>query len=113
MKFPQRGRVYATSDEPCGAFLAGADGSIRRFIPDYGCPTFSLGEAYITEVMLPKGYMAVLDWFQEVAARDDYANPEFQRYDTDENDIENWEEGEGVVLTPVAPPAEEKIEELK
>jgi hypothetical protein len=48
----------------------------------YGCPVFSLGESYFTESMLPKGYKTVIDWFQEVAAGTNYANPEFRRYDS-------------------------------
>ena len=67
------------SQEPCGTFLAGPEGS--KTVDAYGCPAFSLGEPYYTEVMLPKGYKIVLDWFQEVASDPDYANPVFHRYD--------------------------------
>lgn len=31
--------------------------------------------------MLPKGYKAVVDWFQEVASDPHYANPILTRYD--------------------------------
>lgn len=32
-------------------------------------------------MMLPKGYKTVLNWFQEVAADPNYANPKFERID--------------------------------
>lgn len=38
--------------------------------------------------MLPKGFMTIVDWFQEVAADPNYANPELVRFDYDD-------EGEG------------------
>jgi hypothetical protein len=71
-----------------------------------------LGEPYYTEAMLPKGYMAIIDWFQEVAADDDYANPKFHRYDNDETDTEMEPQEEGVELNLVTRPAEERIEVL-
>ena len=38
--------------------------------------------------MLPKGYKAVVDWFQEVASDADYANPFIARLDEDGYDDE-------------------------
>lgn len=100
----KRGRTYITSEEPCGTFLAGPNG--HRRVEAYGSPTFSLGESFYTEAMLPKGYKTIIDWFQEVAEDSDYANPEIVRFDHDddhpegESDMEAQEEG--VTLTPVA-----------
>jgi len=76
-----RGRVYLISDEPCGTFLTGAHG--YRHIGAYGCPVFSLGEPYYTEMLLPRGYKTLIDWFQEVAEDPEYVNPEYVRYDDD------------------------------
>lgn len=70
-----------------------------------------MGEPYYTEAMLPKGYQTIIDWFQEVAADTEYANPEFHRYD-DESDTEMEPQAEGIDLGPVEVPAGERIEEL-
>ena len=72
----------------------------------YGCPAFSLGEPYYSEVMLPKGYKTVVAWFEEVAADPEgYANPTFMRFDDGDDDSVDveWEEpglelGKGPVL---------------
>jgi hypothetical protein len=80
---PQRGRAYLISCEPCGTYIAGPDGNARRHIEAHGCPVFSLGEPYYSEMMLPKGYKTIVSWFEEVAAEPGYANPEFMRYDED------------------------------
>jgi len=88
-----RGRAYLVSDEPCGTFLAGPVG--YRHIGAYGCPVFSLGEPYYTETLLPRGYKTVVDWFQEVAEDPEYANPEYERYDEDEegaSEVADWGE---------------------
>lgn len=42
--------------------------------------------------MLPKGYKTVVDWFQEVAADPDYANPKFVRFDSGDSDEEEGPE---------------------
>jgi hypothetical protein len=78
------------SPEPRGTFLAGPDGNRR--VQAHGCPAFSLGEPYYSETMLPKGYKTVIDWFQEVAADPDYANPHFVRFDDDDSDVEEPQE---------------------
>lgn len=88
--FLQRGRAYLISEEPCGTFIAGPEGSKRE--PAHGCPIFSLGEPYYTEAMLPRGYKTVVDWFQEVAANPDYANPQFVRFDSGDSDEEEGQE---------------------
>ncbi|CAG8957276.1 hypothetical protein HYFRA_00010699 [Hymenoscyphus fraxineus] len=72
----ERGRAYFVSDEPCGQFLAGPQGTKR--IPAHGCPCFSLNEPYYSELMLPKGYKTVINWFNEVSADAEYMNPEFK-----------------------------------
>lgn len=106
----QRGRAYITSEEPCGSFLAGPDG--HRRIEAYGCPAFSLGEPYYTETMLPNGYKTVIDWFQEVAADTNYANPGFQRYDSYCSDAETEHEDAEMELSAVEDFAGERVEEL-
>jgi hypothetical protein len=60
-----------------------------------------LGEPYYSEAMLPTGYKIIIDWFQEVAADPDYANPLLVRHDDDEED-ENYLEvkGEGIEMDP-------------
>lgn len=78
--------MYLISQEPCGTFIAGPEGNKATFA--HGCPVFSLGEPYYTENMLPKGYKAVVDWFQEVASDADYANPFIARLDEDGYDDE-------------------------
>jgi hypothetical protein len=79
--------VYIISPEPAGTSLAGPEGT--KHIAAYGCPVFSLSEPYYSETMLPKGYKTLVDWFQEVAADPDYANPKFERIDVgDESDDE-------------------------
>jgi hypothetical protein len=87
----QRGRTYTVSEEPCGTFIFGPESAHR--LVGYGCPTFSLGEPYYAESMLPKGYKTVINWFQEVAADPKYANPEFVRYDDDSEVEEEQEPG--------------------
>jgi len=68
-------------------------------VPAHGCPTFSLGEPYYTETMLPNGYKTVLDWFQEVAADEKYENPEFTRIDDHkESDDEEVQQHGGAEL---------------
>ena len=50
--------------------------------------------------MLPKGYKTVVDWFQEVVADPDYANPKFERVDIGgESDEEpTWDVNDGVAF---------------
>ncbi|KAI9642127.1 hypothetical protein NHQ30_008928 [Ciborinia camelliae] len=105
-----RGRVYATSPEPAGTYLAGPEGN--RHFPAFGCPIFSLSEPYYTECLLPKGYHTVIDFFHEVADGDaqggEYVNPTFVRVDDGEADDEDMgfgdegfgdeERGDGVEL---------------
>ncbi|SZF04343.1 unnamed protein product [Blumeria hordei] len=69
----QRGRAYILSEEPCNSFLADAGGS--KHTQPLGCPTFSLGESYYAEAMLPNGYETIINWFNEVAQSPNYANP--------------------------------------
>ncbi|TVY76155.1 hypothetical protein LSUE1_G007513, partial [Lachnellula suecica] len=94
--FLDRGRAYFISPEPAGTFLAGPEGA--KYIPATGCPVFSLSEPYYSETMLPKGYKVVVDWFQEVAADPDYANPKFERIDVggeSDNEEPTWGDGAG------------------
>jgi hypothetical protein len=86
----QRGRTYITSPEPASVFLSPPDGTKR--IPAYGSPVFSLSEPYYSESLLPKGYRAIIDWFEEVAADAEYENPIFQRYDDEDEDEEEQQE---------------------
>ncbi|RKF64584.1 putative arb2 domain-containing protein [Erysiphe neolycopersici] len=72
-----RGRAYIISPEPCGFFLAGPDGSEE--ISPRGLPTFSLGEPFYNENILPVGFKAIIDWFEEVANDSSYVNPKFFR----------------------------------
>ncbi len=81
----QRGRAYIISTKPASTPLAPSEGNSYTNPDDdtittsdcYGCPVYSLGEPYYSELMLPKGYKVVLDWFQEVSASgEDYKNPE-------------------------------------
>ena len=51
----------------------------------HGAPVFSLGEPYYAEMMLPKGYKTIINWFQEVAADPFYANPMLARIDDDDS----------------------------
>ena len=51
--------------------------------------------------MLPKGYKTVIDWFQEVAAEPNYANPELHRFDDDDSDADTEEQEAGINLSPV------------
>lgn len=66
-------------------FLAGPEG--RQTIAAFGAPVFSLGVPYYTELLLPRSYRTIVDWFQEVAETPDYENPVFQRMDDDGGDI--------------------------
>lgn len=72
------------SPHPTNTPIANFSGNVRANPDDgttitsdsYGCPAHSLGERYYSEVMLPKGYKTILDWFQEVAtAGKGYENP--------------------------------------
>lgn len=101
----QRGRAFYVSDEPCGTFLAGAEGN--RNVPAHGCPVFSLGEPYYAETMLPKGYKTIVDWFQEVAADPNYANPNLVRFDDDDTDEE--EQAGGIEMDL----GEDRIQEIE
>ncbi|TAQ89764.1 hypothetical protein B7494_g1919 [Chlorociboria aeruginascens] len=74
-----RARAYVPSPEPLGTYLYGPEGLKRE--PAHGCPTFALGESGLSELMLPKGYKIILEWFQQVAADKDYENPVYQRID--------------------------------
>lgn len=87
------------SQEPCGTFLAGPEG--RKTVDAHGCPVFSLGEPYYSEAMLPKGYITVMDWFQEVASDPDYANPVFERYDCGGSDEEEEYDAPGIDFNKV------------
>jgi len=49
-------------------------------------------------MMLPKGYKTIIDWFQELAADPNYANPEFQRYDDEDSDVEEDSQEPGIEL---------------
>ncbi|POS86346.1 hypothetical protein EPUL_001414, partial [Erysiphe pulchra] len=79
-----RGRAYFISPEPCGLFLAGPDGSEE--IPPRGLPTFSLGEPFYNENMLPVGFKEIIDWFEEVANDSSYVNPTFFRLEEKDKD---------------------------
>ena len=54
---------------------------------------------------MPIGYKTIIDWFQEVAADPQYANPELVRFDDEESEEEDWDEP-GI-------PIEERIKEIK
>ncbi|KAI6250898.1 hypothetical protein HI914_01002 [Erysiphe necator] len=79
-----RGRAYLISPEPCETFLAGPDGS--EDISPRGLPTFSLGEPFYNENLLPLGFKTVINWFEEVAREPSYVNPSFFRKDDLEKD---------------------------
>ncbi|KAI9745257.1 MAG: hypothetical protein M1818_001536 [Claussenomyces sp. TS43310] len=82
----KRGRAYVLSDGPANIPLAGPAG--RKHFQSYGCPSYSLGEPHYTEVMLPKGYRLVLDWFQKVHETANYENEEIIIHDNDDDDDE-------------------------
>lgn len=93
--------MYLVSSEPCDTFLAGPEGA--RDIVAHGCPVFSLGEPYYAETMLPKGYKTIIDWFEEVAADPHYINPNFVRFDDDNDDMEDPQDpGIDVELKPIS-----------
>lgn len=79
-----------------GQFICGPKGTKR--IAAHGCPCFSLNEPYYSELMLPKGYKTIIDWFNEVAADPKYMNPEYKTVTIDGAGNENdtgpgkWEE---------------------
>ncbi|KAF4612813.1 hypothetical protein G7Y89_g15559 [Cudoniella acicularis] len=96
--FEKKGRAYIVSSEPSGTFLAGPRG--RKKVEAHGCPVFSLGEPYYSEMLLVRGYKAVLDWMAEVGYDRGYENPKLERLDFGgEGDDEEAEEvgwiGEG------------------
>ncbi|KAI1140783.1 Arb2 domain-containing protein [Hypoxylon sp. FL0543] len=76
-----KARAYATSQEPAGTVLSGPDGNPKTStFTQIGCPVFSSGEPYYTELTLIAGRDVVLGWLQEVAMTPEgkeYANPEF------------------------------------
>ncbi len=73
----QRARAYAASAAPVGTPLAGPEGNPSAgVVGNYGCPVFSGGSAWIVEAMLPDCKDHVLDWVQEVALDEQYANPD-------------------------------------
>ncbi|KAG9235573.1 Arb2 domain-containing protein [Amylocarpus encephaloides] len=75
-----RGRAYVMSHQNSGLCLAGPEGGKRS--PSHGCPTFSLGEAYYTELLFPKGYKVILDWLDQVSHIPGYVNPTIERSET-------------------------------
>jgi hypothetical protein len=129
----QRARAYIISTKPASTPLAPSDGNAYTNPDDnnttvsdcYGCPVYSLGEPYYSELMLPKGYEIVLDWFQEVVAGgEDYENPEVvieqvvQREEQTEEEIK-WEENDNVEVKGEGVKSEElkgedgKVEKVK
>ncbi|KAI0138027.1 Arb2 domain-containing protein [Hypoxylon sp. NC0597] len=76
-----KARAYATSNEPAGMVLSGPDGNPKTStFTQIGCPVFSSGEPYYTELTLIMARDVVLDWLQEVSMTPEgkeYANPKF------------------------------------
>ena len=86
----QKARAYSTSPHPVNTLISGPRGT--RKVTAHGTNTYSLGEPYYSELMLPKGYKAVIDWFQEVAeAGGEYKNQVAERIVEDDE-----EEGEEI-----------------
>ncbi|KAI1408523.1 Arb2 domain-containing protein [Hypoxylon sp. FL1857] len=101
----KKARAYATSLEPAGMVLSGPDGNPKTTtFTQIGCPVFSSGEPYYTELTLIMGRDIVLDWLQEVAMTpegQEYANPEFEvvyadpMVETDDqHDWSHWQDDE-------------------
>lgn len=98
----------------CGPEGVPGEGTSRT--PAHGCPCFSLNEPHLSELMLPKGYKTIIDWFNEVADDLDYINPKFTVMTIDgagnenENGPRKWEEVVGKGEEWVAHDISEKSE---
>lgn len=77
------------SDKPCDTLLANHQGTTK--ITGRGCPTFSLGEPYFTDKMLPRRYETVLAWLQEVAMDSEYENRIYEKVVEHEVEIRGWD----------------------
>ena len=84
---------------PVDTPISGPEGNINSSVfTDYGCPVYSSGETYLSEMMFVNAKVEILDWIQHVAlAGDTYTNPKIyvdyadkQHYDGDED----WAKGE-------------------
>ncbi len=65
-----------TSQEGIDYPLSGAEGNAESAtFTNYGCPVFSSGETWISEMMFVRAQEAALDWMQMVALEPDYVNP--------------------------------------
>ena len=60
----QRGRAYLISPEPLDAPLTGRD--------EFGCNCFSSGEPSYVELIMPRAYRSMLDYFKVIADNPGY-----------------------------------------
>ncbi|KAK3987449.1 Arb2 domain-containing protein [Cladorrhinum sp. PSN332] len=91
----ERARAYAIHHSPLDSPVAGSGGNPRSGDISYGCPTYSAGDANITEMLLIETQASVLKWIQEVALEGQtYKNEEFEIYG-DEDEDEEVDQGWG------------------
>ena len=86
---------------PVDTPIAGPGGNINSSVfTDYGCPVYSSGETYLSELMFVNAKKEILDWVQQVAlAGDAYCNPKVLVEYADKQHFDagpgNWTEGWG------------------
>lgn len=90
----QKARAYITTNAPLGTPIANPGGNPHTvYFTSYGCPVFSAGEPYYTELALIKSKGLVLPWMTEVyRAGAGYVNPTLHVTFRDESfrDVPAW-----------------------
>jgi hypothetical protein len=60
-----------------GEVLSGPDGNPEsQHFTDFGCPVLSGGNPFYSEMVFIEAHQIILDWMQQVAADENYHNPE-------------------------------------
>lgn len=76
----QKSRLYITCQEPLNTLISGPEGNPKTTLyTSYGCPVFSSGETFYSEMTLIRARDIVLPWLEEVyQASKGYVNPEME-----------------------------------
>jgi hypothetical protein len=94
----QRARAYICAEEPVNIPLSSADGNpASQYFTSYGCPVFSGGDNYYTELLFIQSHKEILEWFEEVAqVGRSYRNPAILEVTVEADDTSNSDtEGAG------------------
>ncbi|KAM5358332.1 hypothetical protein ACJZ2D_015373 [Fusarium nematophilum] len=115
----KRTRGYLVSPDPLGTPLATPRGNPALGIEPLGCPCFSAGEPYFTELLTVRALRPALAYLEEVASTRDFENPPIavaERLPTDFTD-EDWnnlaDENKPEVTTQNAEELKKQLKEMR